>query len=355
MKWPWQKSGPDLESRATQMDLSVGYVQGKRQTLTHGSTPLSATIAACAGAWSRSFAMLRAEPEPDTLPPDMLASVGLSLLLRGESVWHIRLTGGTLDLVPAAAWDELGGGKYTLHISRPNTTETVPALEPEVLKLVINPDPLAPWRGRSPLALAGLSPVLMAEIEAALSGALPYAGKGLLPMPSTLAGDQGGKVLAGLQGGSLAIVTSKADMAVHTGGDRNSDWGRIELTPELRGLELTAHATGLHDRLLTAAGIPPGLLSNSGNAGASREAYRLFVLGTISPLARILLPQLKAKLGVNRLSVADLVAADTAGRSRAVASLVQSGVPLALAMSLCGWEGLDLEGLPKTKADSGDD
>ena len=125
-------------------------------------------------------------------------------------------------------------------------------------------------------------------------------------------------------------------MAVHTGGDRNSDWGRIELTPELRGLELTAHATGLHDRLLTAAGIPPGLLSNSGNAGASREAYRLFVLGTISPLARILLPQLKAKLGVNRLSVADLVAADTAGRSRAVASLVQSGVPLALAMSFCG-------------------
>ena len=49
MKWPWQKSGPDLESRATQMDLSVGYVQGKRQTLTHGSTPLSSTIAACAG------------------------------------------------------------------------------------------------------------------------------------------------------------------------------------------------------------------------------------------------------------------------------------------------------------------
>ena len=185
MKWPWQKSGPDLETRATQMDLSVGYMGAKRQTLTHGSTPLSATIAACAGAWSRSFAMLRAEPEPDTLPPDMLASVGLSLLLRGESVWHIRLSGGVLDFVPVAAWDELGGGKYTLHISRPNSTETVAALEGEVLKLIINPDPLAPWRGRSPLALAGLTPLLMAEIEQALSGALPYAGKGLLPMPSS--------------------------------------------------------------------------------------------------------------------------------------------------------------------------
>ena len=302
MKWPWSKS-PDLETRATQMDLSIGYMQAKRQNPRQDSSPLSATLAACAGAWSRSFAMLRAEPEPDTLPPDMLASVGLSLLLKGESVWHIRLTNGQLELVPAAAWDELGNRRYTLHISRPNSTETVAALEPEVLKLVINPDPLAPWRGRSPFALAGLSPVLMAEIEQALSGALPYAGKGLLPMPSTLAGGEGGKVLAGLQGGSLAVITSKADLTVHVGGDR-SEISRVELTPEMRGLELTAHAAGLHDRLLTAAGIPPGLLSNSGNAGAS---------------------------------------------------LVQSGVPLALAMSLCGWEGLDLEGLPKTKADSGDD
>lgn len=223
-----------------------------------------------------------------------------------------------------------------------------------MLKLVINPDPLTPWRGRSPLALAGLSPVLMAEIEQALSGALPFAGKGLLPMPATLAGSEGGKVLAGLQSGSLAVVTSKADMAVHSGGDR-TEISRVELTPELRGLDLTNSASGLHNRLLTAAGIPPSLLSDMGNAGASREAYRLFILGTISPLARIILPELKRKLGVTRLSLADLMASDTAGRSRAVNSLVQSGVPLLLAMTLCGWEGLDLEGLPKAKTDSGDD
>ena len=97
MKWPWSKS-PDLEQRATQFDLAASYMGAKRNNLRLDATPLSATIAACAGAWSRSFAMLRAEPEPETLPPDMLASVGLSLLLRGESVWHIRLTGGTLEL-----------------------------------------------------------------------------------------------------------------------------------------------------------------------------------------------------------------------------------------------------------------
>ena len=106
---------------------------------------------------------------------------------------------------------------------------------------------------------------------------------------------------------------------------------------------------------MAAAGVPPSLWSETGTAGASRESYRQFILSTISPLARIILPELKIKLGVIRLSLADLMAADTAGRSRAVASLVQSGVPLSLAMTLCGWEGLDLEGLPKTQADSGDD
>jgi len=298
--------------------------------------------------------MLRAEPDADVLPADMLASVGLDLLLKGESCWHIRTLQGEIDLVPVAAWDELGGGHFTLHISHPNTTETVAALESEVLRLVINPDPLQPWRGRSPLHFAGLSPVLMAEIENALSGALPYAGKGLLPMPATLASDQSSKVLSGLQNGSLAVITSKADMAVHSGGDRN-EIKRVELTPDLRGLDLTASASGLHNRLLTACGIPPSLLSDTGNAGASREAYRLFVLQTISPLARILLPELKRKLGIDRLSLADMMAADVAGRARAVSSLVQSGVPVAVAMSLVGWEGQDLAGVSSVKTDSGDD
>ncbi len=352
--WPFTRSRQPVETRASQFDLATTYMAAKRTNLRLDASALSATVAACAGAWSRGFAMMRAEPEQDTLPPDMLASVGLSLMLTGESLWHIRLTDGLLDLVPVAAWDILGHGRYNLHISKPNTTETFPALEAEVLRLVINPDALSPWRGRSPLALAGISPALMAEIEQALSGALPFAGKGLLPLPSTLAADQGNKVLDGLKSGSLAIVTSKADMSVHSGGDR-TEFARVELTPELRGLDLTNQASGLHNRILAACGIPPALLSDTASPGGSRESYRLFVLGTISPLARIILPELKRKLGVTRLSLADLMAADTAGRARSVNSLTQSGVPLALAMSLCGWEGQDLTGLTDTKTDSGDD
>lgn len=103
MRWPWQKSGPALETRATQFDLVPAYMAAKRRNLRLDATALSATVGACAGAWSRAFGMIRSEPNPDTLPPDMLASVGLSLMLSGESVWHIRLEGGDLRLVPVAA------------------------------------------------------------------------------------------------------------------------------------------------------------------------------------------------------------------------------------------------------------
>lgn len=59
-------------------------------------------------------------------------------------------------------------------------------------------------------------------------------------------------------------------------------------------------------------------------------------------------PELSRKIGVNRLGLQDLMSADVAGRARAVGSLVQSGVPLATAMSLVGWDNVSLpEGASK--------
>lgn len=211
MIWPFRKKpDPDLEQRSAYPVVTAQYIEARRKGLSvDGAATLSATAAVCAGVWSRAFSMLVAEPSPDLLTPDILASIGLDLLLKGESVWHIALENDDVALRPVAYWDELGGGRYHLHIARPNTTETVKALKPEVLKLIINPDPVQPWRGRSPFALMGLSPTLLAEIEQAISGALPYAGKGLLPMPSTIAAEQQSKVLSGLQNGALAVVVDR--------------------------------------------------------------------------------------------------------------------------------------------------
>lgn len=63
--------------------------------------------------------------------------------------------------------------------------------------------------------------------------------------------------------------------------------------------------------------------------------------GAKSEFKRVdLTPELARKIGVTRLGLQDLVSADVAGR--AVGSLVQSGVPLATAMSLVEWDNVPL-------------
>ena len=278
----------------------------------------------------------------ELLTPDVLASIGLDLLLSGESCWHLRVQRGEAVLIRVAYWDQFSDGSFHLHIPRVSTTETVKALPGEVVKLTINSPSEQPWRGRSPFAFMGLTSELMAEVEQAVSGALRYAGKGLLPMPATIPEEQRAKAISGLRGGnSLTIVTSKQDFGHQTGGDR-SELKRVDLTPDLRGMEPNTLMGDLHNRILGAAGIPPSLFNQGGNAGAIRETYRFFALETMAPLARIILPELTRKLGVTKLNLDDMMSADVAGRARAVSTLTGSGVPLQTAMALVGWHDVSL-------------
>ncbi|WP_109464022.1 phage portal family protein [Albibacillus kandeliae] len=344
--WPFKsKPGPEMEQRAAFPVVTHTYIENRRKgLLAEGDVALSATVQTAVHYWQSAFSMLEIQPEP--LPGDVLARIGQDLVLRGESCWHIRFDGSELQLVPVAYWDELGNGWYHLHIVHPNHTESVRALEGEVLKLVINPDPAQPWRGRSPFRMMGLSGVLLAEIENAISGAMPMAGKGLLPFPSTIEATEKAKALSGLQGGSLVAITSKADHAVHTGGDR-AEWRRVELTPDLQKLDINTFTQDLANRMLTGCGIPPTLMTANGNAGAMREGYRLFALQTVLPLSKQLLPELRRKLNVGAVSIDSMLSADVAGRARAVGVLVTAGVPLHIAMELSGWTDL---ALPMSKA-----
>lgn len=344
MIWPFTRK---LEQRNAFPNVTQTYIDARRRNLqSDGSAALSATVATAVGMWSRAFTMITPTPA-DLLTPAVMGAIGLDLCLRGQSAWHIRIEGGSPKLVPVAYWDELGNGRYHLHIARVNSTETVKALEPEVLKLCINPDPAQPWRGRSPFAMMGLSPTLMAEVESAISGAMPMVGKGLLPMPANIPEEQQSKVLSGLRTGSLATVLSKQDFGHHTGGDR-SELRRVELTPDLKKMELNPAMDSLHNRILSACGIPPALVTASGNAGAMREAYRLFALQTVEPLGRQIMPELSAKLNVASLSLDAMMSADTAGRARSVGTLVKAGVPVKTAMELVGWHGVTI---PEAKPD----
>ncbi len=335
MIWPFKRKSPQIETRAFGT-VTADFINTRRQGLVSDQgVPLSATIGTALHFWSSGLSMVETAPEP--IDPNVLSTIARDLLFRGESCWHIRLTRGQLDLQSVPYWDQVSEGQYHLHIPRVNKTETIKAVEDEVLHFTINPDPAQPWRGRSPWRMMGLSPALMAEIEQAVSTATNYAGKGVLPFPANIAPEERQKATSGLRSGSLAVIASKSDLAHHTGGER-SEWRKVDLTPDLQRADLNPFTDSLHHRLLNAAGIPPALTTGSGNAGAMREGYRLFALQTVLPMAKMMLPELRAKLGVTGVSIDQMMSADVAGRARAVGVLTGAGVELDKAMKLVGWE-----------------
>ena len=331
--WPFK---PKLEQRSSVGSVTLDFMNHRRKgLLSDGNVALSATVGTTVHYWQSGFAMLDLAPTP--IDAARLAAIGRDLILKGESCWHIRSDGSDLVLDQVAYWDELPGGAYNLHIAKPNTTETIKALDQEVLKLTINAAPEQPWRGRSPFQMMGASAALMGEIEAAVSGALPFVGRGILPFPSTIEAAQIEKAATGLQRSALAVISSKSDFSQQTGG-HSQEFRRVELTPKLTDADLNEFTADLHNRILGACGIPPALATASGNAGSMREGYRLFALQTLLPLARQCLPELKRKLGVQAVSIDQMMSADVAGRARAVGVLVAAGVPLDKAMRLVGWE-----------------
>lgn len=336
--WPLKRR-EQIETRAAFPSVTAEHLAGRRAGVqSDGAVPLSATVATIAQTWSKAFAMLDADPDPSPLRADVLAAIGLDLCLRGESCWHVRVEGGDLRMVRVAYWDHVSPGRaFQLHIAHQYHTETIRALAGEVVLLTINSPANAPWQGRSPFALMGASPRLMAEIEGAVSGAVEWVGRGLLPFPDVVPEEQQSAALRGLKGGGmLAAIRSRADFATNTGNARPNEFKRVELTPDHESADLNPTVDQLHNRLLAAAGIPPTLLTPNGNAGAMREGYRLFVLQHIEPLARQLLPEL-AKVGVTKLGTGTMMSADVAGRARAVGTLVGAGMSLDKALALVGW------------------
>jgi len=336
--WNPFKRRPQTETRAAFPSVTDAFLSHRRDTLkSDGTAALSATVATAAGMWSRGLSMLDSSPDPGPLTPDMLATIGLDLALRGEAVFHITVQRGDLALDRVAYWDQFENGRWYLHIPRLASTDTVKALSGEVLHLKINSSAEQPWAGRSPFLLMGGSPSLVAEIERAVSLAMEWTGRGLLPFPDTVPEEMQSAALRGLKGGNaLAAIKSRADFATNVGQPRAQEFKRVELGPDLT--RSTAHelSADLHHRTLAAAGIPAALVTGQGNAGAMREAFRQFSIMTIEPLARQMLPEL-SKIGVSGLSSASMAAADTAGRARSVGALVKAGVELERAMKLVGW------------------
>ena len=348
--WPFSKT----EKRA----LGDGYTRAvvdrilALHTGDRADVGATAAAAAAAGIVGRSFAAAAVEPsvERTGLDAEVLAQVGASLITAGESVWLIEVDQAGVNLVRASSWDIVGTGhmnwRYRVTIPGPSNTRDYNVPEQQVLHPRVNCSANEPHRGRSPLALAGVSAEALANAERQVSEELSGPVGRLIPAPldQLEGGDDDDdddplteleKSLANLKGRSALVPSMARDWGGGPPGNAG-DWQsrRIGADPPDSVVKLRQDG---HFAVLAACGIPPMLFASTGQSQASREALRQFLHLTVAPMGKVVQIEATRKLAVPvALDFAPLHASDVQGRARAFQSLVGGGMEVERAARLSG-------------------
>ena len=309
----------------------------------------TAAATAAAGIIGRAFAAASVIPsvERTGLTPAVLTEIGSAFITAGESVWLLEVMGGRVKLYRAASWDIEGGPfDQRYRVTIPGPTRQVDRIVPAegILHPRVNCSSPAPYRGRSPLELAGFSAKALANAERQLSEELSGPVGRLIPAPlDTLdrVDDEGNSpldqlesTLAVLKGRSALVPSMSRDWKDVQGGSVG-DWQsrRIGADPPESVVKLRMDG---HEQILAACGVPPGIFS-SAEATGLRESLRQFLHVTIGPLARVLETEASEKLGVKvALDFTALHASDVQGRARAFKAMVDGGMSLADAAAASG-------------------
>ena len=311
------------------------------------SADASKTAAAATAAllWARTLAAADVEPAilRRTVTPQWLATVGADVVLRGQHLSMIDVDGG-ISLRRAYSWDVSGiAPPWYWRADLPSPAGSVTRSSPGagVVFVPWQESSAEPWRGVSPLVLAGFTADGLGKVEAALAQELGTTTGYVLPVPvdgqdSTLDGLR--SELKTLKGGlSLAETT--------VGG-----WGQGRQAAPQKDLgeptRLGAHPPDslvkvrgdLAADVLAACGIPAALVGASGEGTARRAALSMFVDFVVAPFARLLESELSEKLEeAVTLDLSRLTRADTTlTKARAAAQLVGAGVAVEEALTSAG-------------------
>ena len=310
-----------------------------------------AAVQAAAGLWARSFAVAVVEPAvPATrmLTAAVLHDLGRSLVLQGEAVYLIDQAGGELQLFRASDWDIYGSVRtwtYRLTLSGPSGTSTRRVPAASVLHPRINQDASTPYKGQSPVALAGLTSGLATHLEKSLRSEAKANTGYVIPAPTDGMGDDEiGELKSDVSSlkGRTALVPGMQRAWGDSGvGPGTANWRvqRIGIDPPEALVSLRSD-TAL--AVLSACGVPPELFQGRADGTARRESWRTFLHGTLQGVADVVAGELSEKLEVRvTLNFNRLYASDIQGRARAFASLVGKGgkgLDTARAAELAGFD-----------------
>ena len=341
MRW---RSALGLDRR--QEDNSyTDQVVGAAVAAASGSSTSASSIAAAevaAGAWGRAF--MGALVAPDTpvtaaVTADTLELIGRSLVMSGEAVFRITATGDGFGLEPASSYTILGEpdpASWVYRLECPGPTRSMSRTVPAegVVHVRYAAAPGRPWAGRSPLAIAPSTAGLAATLEAQLKHSVSGPVGSLLPVPDPAETDVASK-LPTLNGRVVLVPTGASGWANPENRPRQ-DWQPTRIGPDVPPSLVDLRGQAARS-VLGACGVPVELVDLADGTG-QREAWRRFLWGTIAPVGRKVVTELRAKLEEPDLDLdwSDLRASDLAGRARAWGSFIAAGMDPVRADRLSG-------------------
>lgn len=320
-------------------------------------TPLAtAAVEACAQLYASAFASARVIGGAGAVRAATLAAIARDLIRHGESVHVIHasgMMGAPLRLLQAESWDVHGGydpdtWRYQVSIAAPSGAafnRRLPA--GEIVHAMYARSGARPWTGVSPLVWASASGGLLAAVERVLADESSGTRGYVLPMPGgAVARDDDAEGddaverlkadLRSLSGRTALVETTAGGFGTGASEAPRSDWQPRRIGPDFPQsvVQLRHDASAA---VTAACGVPQALVQGRGDSSALREAWRVFLHGSVAPLARCVEQELSAKLERTiTLDFTALWAADVQGRARAFKSLVDGGMDIERAAAATG-------------------
>ena len=347
--WPFRK----LEKRAASYTDAIVDALLTRATDSDRATALeTGAVEIAAGFYQRAFMSASVSPISNrtmALTPELMGSIGRELIRAGEALFFLEVIEGSVMLTPVGSHDVRGSAqknswRYRLDLfgpSRHRSTRRVPA--DGVIHCMYARSPSRPYRGESPLDYARHTGKLAANLENKLAQEAGGPVGNILPIPADpgLSGaddDPMGSLKRelGSMRGRLALVETTSG----GWGDRQNaprgDWEpkRIGMDPPGGMVQLRENAI---KTLVEACGVPSVLIDSTSNSASLREGWRMFLHGSLTPLATSVSHELSEKLGTRvSISFDKLFASDISSRSRAYKQFRDAGMEDADARKYAG-------------------